>query len=629
VLTCITVNNPTVLSEPVLGRRLAIGCMRLSTARDRDETRAVGVLHAALDAGVTLLDTADVYCLDGADTGHNERLIARALSTWTGDASNVQVATKGGLTRPDGRWEPDGRARALTGACEESLRALGLDRIPLYQLHAPDPRVPLATSLRALDALKRRGLVEAVGLCNVTVGQIEDGRRITEIASVQVELSLWHDGTVLSGVVGYCVTHAIQLLAYRPLGGPEHRRRIEGDPELAAVAAAHQATPYEIALAALADLSALVHPLPGPTRIETARSVARAAHIALTDDDRTRLRERFPTSRAMHARASARVSVSRRHEGEIVLVMGLPGAGKSTVAGQLVADGYTRVNRDEIGGSLNALLPRLDRAIQDGTTRLVLDNTYVTRKARGAVLQAAGRRGLPVRCVWVSTGIEDAQVNAVTRIISRYGRLPGPEELKSASRKDEAAFPPTVQFRYQRELEPPDPTEGFARIDEVTFERRHDPSLENRAVIVWCDGVLQRSRAGRRTPRSPDDLDVPVERGALLRRYADDGWKVLGLSWLPEIAETTMTAADADAIFTRLRALLGVAIEVEYCPHAAGPPVCWCRKPLPGLGVVFQQRHRLDPSKCLYVGAGAQDPGFARRLGFAYRDASEFFGVDR
>jgi aryl-alcohol dehydrogenase-like predicted oxidoreductase/histidinol phosphatase-like enzyme len=603
--------------------------MRLSTARDRDDTRAFGVLHAALDAGVTLLDTANAYCHDSADTGHNERLIARALSTWTGDASKVQVATKGGLTRPDGRWEPDGRARALTSACEASLRALGIDRIPLYQLHAPDPRVPLATSLRALDALKRRGLVEAVGLCNVTVGQIEDARRITEIASVQVELSLWYDGNVLSGVVGYCVTHAIPLLAYRPLGGPEHRRRIEADPVLATVAADHDATPYEIALAALADLSPVVHPLPGPTRTETARSVARAARIALTDDERARLRERFPTSRAMHARSAARVSVSRRSEdGEIVLVMGLPGAGKSTVARQLVAEGYTRVNRDELGGSLNALLPLLDRAIQDGTTRLVLDNTYVTRKARGAVIQAAGRRGLPVRCIWVSTGIEDAQVNAATRIVSRYGRLLGPEELKNAARKDEAAFPPAVQFRYQRELEPPDPAEGFARIEEVTFERRHDPSLESRAVIVWCDGVIQRSRAGRRTPCSPDDLDVPVERSALLRRYAADGWRVLGLSWLPEIAETTMTAADADAIFARLRELLGVAIEVEYCPHAAGPPVCWCRKPLPGLGVVFQQRHRLDPSKCLYVGAGAQDPGFARRLGFQYRDAEGFFGKD-
>jgi len=619
-----------VLSDPGLDRRLAIGCMRLSTARDRDGTRAVEVLHAALDAGVTLLDTANAYCLDAADAGHNERLIARALSTWTGDASRVRVATKGGLTRPDGRWEPDGRARALTSACEASLRALGIDRIPLYQLHAPDPRVPLATSLRALDALKRRGLVEAVGLCNVTVGQIEDARRITEIASVQVELSLWHDGSVLSGVVGYCVTHAIPLLAYRPLGGPEHRRRIEGDPVLAAVAADHDATPFEIALAALADFSPVVHPLPGPTRIETARSVARAARIALTDDERTRVRERFPTGRAMHARSPARVSVSRSSaEGEIVLVMGLPGAGKSTVARQLVADGYTRVNRDEIGGSLNALLPRLDRAIRDGTTRLVLDNTYVTRKARGAVIQAAGRRGQPVRCIWVSTGIEDAQVNASTRIVSQYGRLLDPEELKIASRHDVAAFPPTVQFRYQRELEPPDPSEGFARIDEVPFERRRDPSLVNRAVIVWCDGVLQRSRAGRRTPSSPDDLDGPFERGALLRRHADDGWRILGLSWLPEIAEKTMTAADAGAVFDRLRELLGVAIEVEYCPHAAGPPLCWCRKPLPGLGVVFQQRHRLDPSKCIYVGAGAQDPGFARRMGFVYRDANEFFGADR
>ena len=94
--------------------------------------------------------------------------------------------------------------------------------------------MPLATSVRALHALARRGLVEAVGLCNVTVGQIEEARRITDIASVQVELSLWNDDSVLGGVVQYCITHGIPLLAYRPLGGPDHRRRIETDPVLAA-----------------------------------------------------------------------------------------------------------------------------------------------------------------------------------------------------------------------------------------------------------------------------------------------------------------------------------------------------------------------------------------------------------
>jgi aryl-alcohol dehydrogenase-like predicted oxidoreductase/predicted kinase len=602
--------------------------MRLSTAADRDEAAAIAVLHAALDAGITLLDTADAYCLDSTDAGHNERLIARALSTWAGDASKLRIASKGGLTRPGGRWEPDGRARALTSACEASLRALGVDRIPLYQLHAPDPRVPLATSVRALDALKRRGLIEAIGLCNVTVGQIEEARRITGIDAVQVELSLWQDASVLGGVVEYCTAHGIPLLAYRPLGGPEHRRRIEGDPVLAQLAADHAATPFEVALAALADLSPVVHPLPGPTRVETARSAARAADVTLTDPDRERLRERFPAPRGMAARTSPVFVSHPAARGEIVLVMGLPAAGKSTVAAQMAAEGYARVNRDEIGGSLSGLLPLLDRAIETGETRLVLDNTYVTRKARGAVVQAARRHGLPVRCAWVSTGIEDAQVNAATRIVSRYGRLLGPEELKAAAKGDVAAFPPTVQFRYQRELEAPDPSEGFSRIDVVRFERRRDPSFVNRAAIFWCDGVLHRSRAGHRTPRSADDVEGFAGRGAVLRQYALDGWRLLGLSWLPEIADGTMTAADADAIFMRLEELVGVAIGVEYCPHAAGPPACWCRKPLPGLGVVFQQRHRLDPSKCIYVGAGAQDPGFARRMGFQYRDAAAFFGVE-
>src|SRR5262245_9248113 len=110
---------------------VAIGCMRLSTERDRNEERAIALLHAAFDGGVTFLDTADAYCLDDTDTGHNERLIARALSTWSGDRSRIIVATKGGLTRPNGEWVPDGRARHLRAACEASLRALGGERIQM------------------------------------------------------------------------------------------------------------------------------------------------------------------------------------------------------------------------------------------------------------------------------------------------------------------------------------------------------------------------------------------------------------------------------------------------------------------------------------------------------------------
>lgn len=594
-----------------------MGCMRLSTDPDRDEARGIAVLHAALDRGITLLDTADAYCHDEQDTGHNERLIARALASWPGgDRSRIRVATKGGLTRPRGAWMPDGRAKHLVEAVEASRRALGVDRIDLYQLHAPDSRVPLSTSVRALDALKRDGVIAAIGLSNVTVGQIEEARRITEIASVQVELSPWQDAAILGGVAEYCAAHDILLLAYRPVGGPQRRKRVDADKTLAAVARRHAATPFEIAIAWLRDLSRVIVPIPGPSKVETVHSIARAYAITLTDEDRAQLDERFPAGRiargprqrtveAAPAPASAAV--------DIVLIMGLPGAGKSTLAATFVEQGYTRLNRDDAGGTLAGLLPALDRAIESGSSRIVLDNTYVSRRSRAAVIEAARQRGLSVRCLWLATSVEDAQVNAVTRLLSRGEAL------------DTKAFRPNVQFRYQRELEPPDAVEGFTRIDVVPFERRRDPSFTNRALIVWGDEILWRSRTGQRTLASADDLEALADRGALLRRYRDDGWLVLGMSWRPEITEGTLSPDAARDAFTRVESDLGVAIEIDICPHGAGPPTCWCRKPLPGLGVRFIDKHRLDPAQCVYVGAGPQDPGFARRLGFQYRDAGEFF----
>ncbi len=434
---------------------MGMGCMRLSTARDRDEARAIAVLHAAFDAGITFLDTADAYCWDASEVGHNERLIARALVTWSGDRSRIRVATKGGLTRPQGGWVADGRARHLVAACEASRRALGVERIDLYQLHAPDPRTPLTTSVRALAFLKRDGHIDAIGLCNVNVGQIEGARRITKIAAVQVELSVWHDESVLSGVVEYCLANGIRLIAYRPVGGPQRRRRTLTDPTLSDLAARHDATPFEIALAWLSDLSPLILPIPGPTRVGTAQSAARARGITLTDEDRARLDERFPAGQALRVREGSRARRALdQTEGEVVLVMGLPGAGKSTVASTLVAQGYERLNRDEAGGSLAGLLPALDRSIAFGSSRIVLDNTYVSRKSRGAVIEAAWKRGLPVRCMWLSTSLEDAQVNAVWRMVSCFDRLLTPEEIRQAGRRDVAAFGPTVQFRYQRDLEP-------------------------------------------------------------------------------------------------------------------------------------------------------------------------------
>jgi len=599
---------------------IAMGCMRLSTERDRDDARSIEVIHAALDAGVTFLDTADAYCLDAAEAGHNERLIATALATWSGDRARIKVATKGGLTRPNGEWVADGRARHLAAACEASRRALGVERIDLYQLHARDPRTPFSTSVRALAALKRDGLIDAIGLCNVTVGQIEDARAIADIAAVQVELSPWHDDNILSGVAAYCIGNRIRLIAYRPLGGRDRLNKRIADPVLAAIAARHGVTAFDVALAWTRDLSDLIVPIPGATRVETARTLGRVQQVELTAGDRAELDARFPSGAILRRPREAPSAAAAAPGGEIVMIMGLPGAGKSTAARAFVDQGYARLNRDEGGGSLRGLLPALDGLVAGGHSRIVLDNTYVSRKSRAALIQAAAKRGLPVRCVWLSTSVEDAQVNAVSRMVRKFGRLLPPAEMKQTVKHDVSAFGPAVQFRYQRELEPPHPSEGFSSLDTISFERVRDPAFDQRALLVWCDGVLTHDRSV-----ASGQVTVFDERAAVLRRYANEGWRLLGVGWQPEVEEQAASVEQVDAGYARMQELLGVPIEVLYCPHGGGPPVCWCRKPLPGLGVVFVERYRLDPRQCIYVGNGPQDPGFARRLGFEYRDAGEFF----
>src|SRR5215210_4228593 len=167
---------------------IGLGGMPMSLEGRPPEERSIRTIHAALDAGVNLIDTADAYSRDDSDVGHNERLIAKALR---GRRDEVIVATKGGHTRtPGGGWELDGTREHLRAACEASLRALETDRIDLYQYHRPDPRVPYAESIGAIKELQDEGKVRWIGLSNANTEQIEESLRIADIVSVQNQLSL-------------------------------------------------------------------------------------------------------------------------------------------------------------------------------------------------------------------------------------------------------------------------------------------------------------------------------------------------------------------------------------------------------------------------------------------------------
>jgi aryl-alcohol dehydrogenase-like predicted oxidoreductase len=200
--------------------------MYLSIDGRPSETDAVRTVHAALDAGITLIDTADVYCLDHQDIGHNERLIARALREKPG--AKAIVATKGGLERPKGAWTRNARPAHLRAACEKSLEALGIPRIDVYQLHAPDPSVSLEDSVGELSRLKAEGKIAHVGLSNVSVEELDRARAIVPIVSVQNRWNPQHRGPEQDGVLARCTELGIAFLPYSPFGGAGGRRAWTG-----------------------------------------------------------------------------------------------------------------------------------------------------------------------------------------------------------------------------------------------------------------------------------------------------------------------------------------------------------------------------------------------------------------
>lgn len=564
--------------------------MRLSTDPRRDEDRSRAVLRAAIEAGVTLLDTADAYAHDDRERGHNERMIAEVAH------AGVTIATKGGFVRPNGSWVPDGRARHLREACEASLERLS--RIDLYQLHAPDPRVPFATSVRAIARLKEEGLVARIGVCNVSASQLREACELAPIDAVQIALSPFDEVAFRSGVPAMCRARGILLLAHSPLGGPRRAAKLGKDRALASIAAKHGTSAQAIALAWLRSLGAV--PLPGATRVETAIECARP--VTLDDDDRRALDERFPLGRSM---SSPIARPDPATGGEVVLLMGIPGAGKTTRVRDYVERGYERLNRDERGGTLKKLAADLDRALAAGARRAVLDNTYAARASRHEVIEIAHRHGLPVRCVWLDTSIEDAQINAVERMIARHGRLLGPDEMKRASKDDPNMFDPRAQHRFRRELDPPSEDEGYASIERYEFVRAADPSLTNAATIVSLDAFAKL-----------DPVSIDPERAAILRAIDHP---VLATAWIPDARLDVARALD------EVRAALGMPIPIAYCPHAAGPPICWCRKPLPGLAITLMRAHAIDPARSRWIGTSSADRSLAANLGFTYLDADAFF----
>ena len=256
---------------------IGLGAMPMSLRGRPPEEQSIRTIHAALDAGVNLIDTADAYCVDESDVGHNERLIAKALR---GRRDGVLVATKGGHTRPGGAWELDGRPEYIKAACERSLRALETDRIDLYQYHRPDPTVPYEETVRAFKELHDEGKIRWVGISNANVEQIELTRSMVDLVSVQNQLSLEYTDPIGKGEVELCDEHGITFIPWSPMKGVSRAQ---------AIADERGVSPHQVALAWLLSLSPVVIPIPGASRPESILDSVKAAELELTAEELERI----------------------------------------------------------------------------------------------------------------------------------------------------------------------------------------------------------------------------------------------------------------------------------------------------------------------------------------------------
>ncbi|MEV4898094.1 aldo/keto reductase [Nonomuraea sp. NPDC055795] len=270
---------------------IGLGAMPMSVEGHMpDEEQSIRTIHAALDAGITLIDTADAYTPTEAEVGHNERIVAKALASWGGDTDAVLVATKGGHTRPRGRWDVDGRPEYLKQACDRSLKALGVESIGLYQHHRPDPAVPYEESIGTLVDLLDAGKIRMAGISNANPAQIRQANEILGGRLVSVQNQYSPSFRSSEPEVDVCEEIGVAFLPWEPLGGMNHVGRLgRRHAAFGQVAAERGVSPQRVCLAWELARSPVVIPIPGSSRPATILDSLAAADLELTAEELARL----------------------------------------------------------------------------------------------------------------------------------------------------------------------------------------------------------------------------------------------------------------------------------------------------------------------------------------------------
>ncbi|MFN8672872.1 MAG: aldo/keto reductase [Candidatus Sericytochromatia bacterium] len=266
---------------------LSWGPKSLSMGNRPSEKEAINIIHNAFDLGINFLDTANVYCSGLNEIGHNEILIGKAIKTYD-NKKEILVTTKGG-SRPEVKGGLDCSPNFLKASCEKSLKALGLDSIFIYQLHAIDPKIPFEESLQALIELKKEGKIQHIGLDNINIKELEIALKLTKIAIVQNKCNLFYKEDISNGLISFCKENDISYLPHSPFGGYKFHKETVANEILNTIANNYNTTPYVIMLSWLLQLETNVIPIFGASKITSFKENLKAIDILLNKDDLVKL----------------------------------------------------------------------------------------------------------------------------------------------------------------------------------------------------------------------------------------------------------------------------------------------------------------------------------------------------
>jgi HAD superfamily hydrolase (TIGR01662 family) len=309
----------------------------------------------------------------------------------------------------------------------------------------------------------------------------------------------------------------------------------------------------------------------------------------------------------------------------IILIMGFSGLEKDLYLQTLRNKKFKIFALDQYNYEKKDILKEWNSLVKTTETiRFAVHNSFPTIKTRKPFVNWAQSQKIAIHCRWLKGNISDAQFYIAYRMKKRYNELLNEQAIRENDDRD--IFPQQVLYRYRKLLEPPTSFQGFDSIKKVPLKRDRNPNkYKNKAVVFDYDETLRSTKSGSKYPLSPEDIEILPHRRSRIREYKKKGYKLLGVSNQSGIGKGDLSEEEAIACFEKTNQLLGFEIDYRFCPHHNFPPTCYCRKPIPGLGVDLIIDYELDPSKTIMVGDMKSDQTFAERCGFQFISSEKFF----